>query len=154
MSPYSPASSSPHSVDPSPLGKVLYDYSHSPTAQITAITLSPSIAGAAGLAREVGGASPRKKFGGLFKAQKPKAKLSKSAHQKLKESLRIFDFSSDSGSDDEEDTPPVKKPVRPKAPPTIKMADETEEVNGEGSLATPKPKSNVNYRYIQCTCIL
>ena len=74
----SPLASAPRSQDPSPLSKVLYDYSHSPTVQITAVTLSPSKTGSAGLFREGGGASPRK-FGGLYKAQKPGAKLSTSA---------------------------------------------------------------------------
>ena len=90
----------------------------------------------------MGGASPRKSGGGLFKAQKPRSKMTK---KKLKESLKIFDFSSDSGSDGEEDEVLIKKPTKiPKATPTIQMTGETVKVKGEGS---PKSKqSNTNYR--------
>ena len=147
----SPLASAPRSQDPSPLSKVLYDYSHSPTAQITAVTLSPSKTGSAGLSREGGGASPRK-FGGLYKAQKPGAKLSKSAHQKLRESLKIFDFSSDSESEDEGVTP-VKKPAKPKARPPIDLeTGEGMEVKDHDKTPPPKPKTNSNYRYM-CTCV-
>ena len=71
--------SSPHTTagTPSPHNtKVFYDYTHSPSTKITAISLSPSISSSHGAREPVGGAvggvSPRKKFSGLFKAQKPK----------------------------------------------------------------------------------
>ena len=103
----------------------------------------------------MGGVLPRK-FGGLFK---PKAKLSKTAHQKLRESLKIFDFSSDSGSEGEEEGVAVKKPTKPKAPPSIEMNAESVKVKGEngtgkvkGGSSTVKQQGNTNYRYT-CTCI-
>ena len=91
----------------------------------------------------MGGASPRK---GLFKAQKPK--LSKTAHQKLRDSLKIFDFDSESESDSEEVETVVKKPVKPRATPLVaKSTEEGSEVKGEEGSASTKPENNSNYRY-------
>ena len=99
--------------------------------------------------------SSRKKLGGLFKAQRPKSKLSKTAHQKLRESLKVFDFSSDSESGEEEELAPVRKPVRPKAPPPVKVDTKRDEVKGQEN-STTKPKGSTNYRYgdinsVHCT---
>ena len=135
---------------PSPQ-KVLYDFSHSPVAKITAISTS------SGPARvELGGASPRRKFGALFKAQKPK--MSKTEHQKLKESLSIFDFGSDSDSggegeeEEERERERVlapKKQIKPKPPPPVaKATGGKTEVKGEGETATQKKQQNSNFRYI------
>ena len=89
----------------------------------------------------MGGVSPRKKFSGLFKAQKPK--ISKTAHKKLRESLKIFDFDSES---DGEDDIAEKKPIKSKAPPTSKAV--TKEVKGEEDNVAIKTQTNSNYRYI------
>ena len=96
--------------------------------------------------------SSRKKFGGLFKAQRPKAKLSKTAHQKLRESLKVFDFSSDSESGEDEELVPVRKPVRPKAPPPMKVDTKGNEVKGQEN-STIKPKCSTNYRYGGINCV-
>ena len=125
----------------SPLTKILYDYSHSPTAQIAAVTITPSKGIPGSLSRE-GAGSGGKKVGGLYKAQRT-GKVSKSAQQKLQESLKIFDFSSDSGSEEEE-VVPVKKPAKrkttPPAAPSVSERISTEK-------ASPKKKTDSNYRY-------
>ena len=124
----------------SPLTKILYDYSHSPTAQIAAVTITPSKGIPGSLSREGMGAGG-KKVGGLYKAQKT-SKISKSAQQKLQESLKIFDFSSDSGSEEEE-VVPVKKPAKSKTtPPAAPPVSE----GGRTEKTSPKKKTDSNYR--------
>ncbi|CAI8004150.1 Probable serine/threonine-protein kinase drkD [Geodia barretti] len=127
--------------------KVLYDLSHSPAPKIAAISASPSPARA-----ELSGVSPRKKYGSLFKAQKPK--LSKTERQKLKESLSIFDFgSSDSESEEEgeggeegEGVIAAKIQIKPKPlPPVAKVTGEKTEVKSEAG-TQKRQQSNSNFR--------
>ena len=58
----------------------------------------------------------------------------------------MFDFSSDSESGEEEELAPVRKPVRPKAPPPVKVDTKRDEVKGQEN-STTKPKTSTNYRY-------
>ena len=94
----------------------------------------------------MGGVSPRKSFGGLFKAQK--TKVSKSDRQKLRESLKIFDFSSDSGSGEEGEMGEgvsVKISIKPKPTPPVAKAttDVKREVKGESGEQKRQSKPNV-----------
>ena len=115
----------------SPLTKILYDYSHSPTAQIAAVTVSAS----KGVGEGGGGG---RKYGGLYKVQG--TKTSKSEQRKLVKSLKIFDFSSDSESEKEEEEVPVRKAGKPKA---ATRANEGAKEKTE----PPKKKQTANYRY-------
>ena len=73
--------------------------------------------------------------------------MSKKDHQKLKESLKIFDFGSDSDSGEEGETGEgvvVKKPVKPKCPPPVaKETDKKREVKGEQETRKQPNKPNV-----------